>query len=304
MTARIVTFLTGPELSRSAYSRETQIATVSEEGFFRQHVEPFLTETECSLQLGTDVAVNVDRGSDTRWPKVEFLTKEGGGVIALLYPEATTEHTYWVLQQLWDAGLSSPEKHQVPEPLDWLADLNVVLTRSYLDQPLAPFILQGGKEAEAAVREAARWLLRLHSASVRVGEQLAHDPWRMFFELSHGLSAAAARYPQEIPQLTWMLGRVRALAKYRKNVPAVQGHGQFQPENLFRSRDNLVATGFEGSLPADPSHDLATFVHWLQIKARDGDSTGEFADKLSRAFLDEYRTQQPLRSGNLAYYWC
>jgi aminoglycoside phosphotransferase (APT) family kinase protein len=222
-------------------------------------------------------------------------------LFAKLYTDESGAHAYEVLHNLWHGGFDRNQRYQVPEPLGFVAEYQLLLMREARGETLASYLSQDGGKALSGVKEAARWLRQLHSSPIRVGK--VDQPWYMFLKLSDRLAKAAASHPQELKNLTAMLVRLGEFAERREEGEVVQGHGQFRPIHVFLNGETATVIDVDRSVPADPARDLAEFIHRLRSTIlRDAGAMGR-ADLLTGAFLDEYAAHKPSRLGTLPFYW-
>ena len=122
-------------------------------------------------------------------------------------------------------GFDRNQCYQVPEPLCFVVEYQLLLMREARGETLASYLNQDHCKAATGVRKAARWLLQLHSSPLRVGK--VDQPWYMFLKLSDRLAKAVASHPQELKRLTAMLVQLGERTERREEGEAVQGHGQF-----------------------------------------------------------------------------
>ncbi len=272
-----------------------RIACISEEDFIRRYV--LLPEYQAVGLRPGDVKVSTVQNDGTGPATVEYALGSSATLFAKLYMDASGQHAWEVLRALWRAGFNRAHRYQVPEPLCFVAEHNLLLMRGAAGESLTAAL---GPDGDKAVREAARWLLRLHASPVRVGK--ADQPWYMFSKLSLRLSKAAAAHPQEVRRLTAMVDQLEALAEQRADVELAQTHGQFRPIHVFLRGETSTVIDLDRSRPSDPAKDLGEFVHRLRCAlARDAGAPAD-ADMHARTFLAEYARERPSGLANLPFY--
>ena len=275
-----------------------RIARVSAEDFVRQYV--VLPEYRAAGIGPTDVKVSIIQNDGTGAATLEYTVGGSARLFAKLYPDGSGPHAWEVLRALWQAGFDREHRYRVPEPLAFVAEYNLLLMRGAPGVGLVALLDGDGDRAVTAVREAARWLLRLHASPVRVGR--LEQPWYTFRKVSDRLAKAAASHPQELRHLTDMVDQLDAVAERREPAEPVQAHGQFRPIHTFLNGETVTVIDLDRSQPSDPARDLAEFIHRLRSTlARDGSATAA-ADTLTRAFLDEYARERSSGLASLPFY--
>jgi hypothetical protein len=278
-----------------------RIAAISRRDFMQRYVYRVLPRSQETLPDRGDFHALVIQNDGTGPATVEFKLAGSPRLFAKLYTDKSGAHAYEVLRNLWHGGFDRNQGYQVPEPLCFVPEYQLLLMREACGETLASYLGQGGGEALNGVKEAARWLHQLHSSPIRVGK--VDQPWYMFLKLSDRLAKAAASHPQELKNLTAMLVRLGEFAERREAVEVVQGHGQFRPIHVFLSGETTTVIDVDRSVPADPARDLAEFIHRLRSTILRDAGAMEQANLLTRVFLDEYAAHKPSRLGTLSFYW-
>jgi hypothetical protein len=278
-----------------------RIAAISRRDFIQHHVCRILPGSQGASPDAGDFQALVIQNDGTGPATVQFTLAGSTRVFAKLYPDASGAHAYEVLHNLWHGGFDRGQGYQVPEPLCFVPEYQVLLMREARGETLASYLSQDGGKALSGVKEAARWLHQLHSSPIRVGK--VDQPWYMFLKLSDRLAKAAASHPRELKSLTAMLVRLGEFAERREEGEVVQGHGQFRPIHVFLSGETTTVIDVDRSVPADPARDLAEFIHRLRSSIVRDAGAVEQADLLTNAFLDEYAAHKPSRLGTLSFYW-
>jgi hypothetical protein len=278
-----------------------RIAAISRRDFLQHHVCRLFPESQNIAPDPGDFHALVIQNDGTGPATVEFKLAGSTRLFAKLYTDESGAHAYEVLHNLWHGGFDRNQAYQVPEPLGFVAEYQLLLMREARGETLASYLSQDGGKARSGVKEAARWLRQLHNSPIRVGR--VDQPWYMFLKLSDRLAKAAASHPQELKNLTAMLVRLGEFAERREEGEVVQGHGQFRPIHVFLNGETATVIDVDRSVPADPARDLAEFIHRLRSTILRDAGAMEQADLLTNAFLDEYAAHKPSRLGTLPFYW-
>ena len=216
---------------------------------------------------------------------VEFRKPGGEGFMGMLYPDDSGARAHEVLTALWKNGFDRMETHQVPEPLGYVPGYRLLLLNKTSGDRLDARLDQDAAAILPGVKEAARWLLKLHGSAVRIGAP--NHPWRMVEKLAAGIAAMAASHPGEIARIVSMLDRLSASVE--PVLPEeVQVHGSFRPKHLFVNERGICAVGLAQSQPSDPAEDLAEFVHRLRMEFYRLEGTVDRAIPMTDAFLEAY----------------
>ncbi len=280
-----------------------QIAAISQPEFAHQYVYELLPEY-CSLVKPTlidDIYLCTVQNDGTGAATIEYTVRASTKLFAKLYMDDSGAHAFSVLRKLWEDRFGSLYPYQVPEPLCFLPEHNLLLMREARGECLASCLNQDMSRASEGMKRAAKWLLDLHSSSVRVGEP--DKPWYVFLKLADRLSKAVASHPEELRRLLAMLDQLRELETCRSERTLVQIHGQFRPIHVFLDNEVVTVIDLDRSHPADPAIDLAEFVHRLRSTIYRADGAIDQANYLTKTFLEEYAEQSPYRLDGLAFFW-
>jgi hypothetical protein len=229
---------------------------------------------------------------------LQYDLDDGKRVFAKVYVDESGAHSHRVLQALWQDGFGASSRYRVSEPLAFLPDPNVLLIRG-ADGPTVAMHEDDDALADGS-REAARWLIRMHSTSARIGD--TRYPLEVYHKLMHRLSKAAAAHPGLVNDLIDHCDRFDARAS-RLHVRFVQSHGQFRHIHVFLGGGAVTVIDLDRSRPADPAKDLAEFIHRMRTKRFKATGGRSRAEEPTRAFLEEYASQLPQNLANLSFYW-
>jgi hypothetical protein len=284
--------------ARARQEFTARIAAISTSDFIRRYVIP---ESRAGGVRPEEVEVATIQNDGTGPATVAYRIAGTAKLFAKLYRDPSGVHAWEVLRRLWQRGFHADGRYQVPQPLCFLGQYNLVLMRAAGGTSLASSLDFDETDGRAVdgTREAARWLARLHSSPIRIGE--VDQPWYIFSKLAARLSKAAAAHAEEVKRLTGMLDRLEELADGGPQ-DAVQVHGQFRPIHVFLTDQTVTVIDLDRSRVAEPAWDLAEFLHRLRSSIfRSGGALGR-ADVLSRAFLEEYATRRPTDVRRLPFY--
>ncbi|MCH2172890.1 aminoglycoside phosphotransferase family protein [Myxococcota bacterium] len=166
------------------------------------------------------------------------------------------------------------------------------------------FLGDDGPELCEHVRRAARWLIHLHRAPLRIGEPDTLWESLKLMRILHRITKASARAPVHRRQ---MIEMVRALADRGERIsdesPLVLTHGRYHYEHVFVDGSAVSVIDFDRVRPSDPAKDIAEFVSLLRHRTFKRTGSVEKAEAPTRAFLEEYLSVFPEYAENLPVYW-
>ncbi len=221
-----------------------------------------------------------------------------------LYSDGLGAHSSRILAELWDTGFGDDQIYRVARPLLYLPEPNLLLLGAAQGVPLMSFLGQDTPDVRRHVRQAARWLVRLHRAPLRIGRSESLWDSLKLLRIVRRLTKAAARAPQERTRLRDMID---ALCDKGREIPEgpfhVQTHGRFHLEHIFANGETITLIDPDQSRPSDPAKDLAEFVSVLRLRTFKHTGTAATADAPTRIFLDEYLSQLPANGRTLAVHW-
>jgi hypothetical protein len=223
---------------------------------------------------------------------------EGDRVFAKLYGDESGRHAYRVLTTLWSDGFGAGSRYRVAEPLGFFPELNMLLVRGAPGSELAAAPTE--EALAAGAREAARWLVRLHGSSVRLGAP--RYPWNAYHKLLHRLAKAAAAHPAQVDTLLEQADRLEQHAAGME-LQFVQSHGQFRHIHVFLSDESVTVIDLDRCRPGDPARDVAEFLHRMRAKRYKATAGASRAEQGTAACLEEYASVLPRNLANLPFYW-
>jgi aminoglycoside phosphotransferase (APT) family kinase protein len=209
------------------------------------------------------------------------------------------EHEERMLGALRRVGFAEPSRYRVPRPVVCMPDWRLVLTARAPGVSVAGMVERRSPAAAAAVKEAGRWLARLHRADLRIGSPWLQ--WRSLSGLAKYLKQISKRPCANRLDLRRMLHALAPLAARARTETWVQTHGRFRADRAIVGLGGATVHDFVWSAPGDPARDVAEFVFNLRLRAaRSGDAR---MDVLPSAFLDGYLADFPQATlSNLPFY--
>ena len=221
-------------------------------------------------------------------------------MIAKLFFDDSGRHSHATLHTLWQAGFNDTQRYRVSQPFGFSRDLNMMLMRYAPGECLDDYVMEESPRALEGVREAARWIARLHSSPVRFGTE--EQPWYIFLKTADRLSKVSSAHPNLVKDFGALSTRLRRLAENQVPIDPVQTHGQYRPIHVYVADETVTVIDLDRSGPADPSRDIAEFVHRMRSTIHRKQGPREHADAMTAAFLGEYAKHVPRNLSNLPFY--
>ncbi len=290
--------------SQSDNALNTRAIEITRPEFIQRVVHPLVTnETEYSdLSPNCTTSMVQDRG--TGRITVLYRFDDGVSVFGKLYSDGLGIHSYRVNRGLWEAGFNKQTSYQVPQPLSYLPQHNLLLTMGAEGVPLMSFIGQESEDVLSYARRAAHWLVRLHQLPLRIGRpDTLWDSMRLH-KILRRLTKAAAAAPHDRKRLITMVDALCETGKQSLGqMPDVQAHGRYHYEHIFVNGAIVSLIDFDRSLPSAPAKDLAEFLMILRHRTFKLTGNTATADTPSRVFLEEYFSVLPTNVKALTLHW-
>jgi hypothetical protein len=212
--------------------------------------------------------------------------------------------THGSLTQLWAQGFAAGFGLEIPEPLGFIEEANLLLMRRAEGTPLSELAASGALEqALTSTRLAARWLVKYHAT--RIAGLPVQSPCEAveILKIADALAKAAAENQTHSRLLISMLHDLHAIAP-RSSSPSrlVPLHGQFRPAHVFTDGNRTIVIDIEKICLSDPAKDVARFVHALKKTCFEEEGNVQRADELAGEFVVEYRKHAPANLENLPYF--
>jgi hypothetical protein len=226
-------------------------------------------------------------------------------VFGKFYPGDNGPLIYEKLKALRAGGFGPDDRYQVVEPLGFIPEYGMLLTRGVDGPPVSEAIGVDDEAFLSGVRESARWVARLHACPVRIGKPRSLLESSEVLSVVRRLAKVMTRHPAHLERAVAMVRQMEELAEDTVDGLLVQTHGQYRPIHVFISDSSVAVIDLDRSRPCDPSRDVAEFVHRLRVMMYRDQGTVERAEAPTRAFLETYASEIPDRSylTNLRFHW-
>jgi hypothetical protein len=271
------------------------------ENFVERAVAPFIRTPQSPVEV---YEASVVRDIGTGRVTIRYDFGQGRVAYGKLYVDDSGFQTFKTLGRLWAEGFGRESPHRVPEPLAYLQQEHFLLTRSVEGEPLAALVDGSDPSLPVACRDAARWLVRLHTRPVRSGKgQPLWEALRMTHNIRRLIKASQA-VPEAQEALTGMLKAVWTRGgDPQETVGPVQTHGRFHHDHIYLRPGVVSVIDFDGCMPSDPAKDLGEFLTLLRSKRFKKTGEVRSVEEATRAFLNEYLIALPWNGVNLSLYW-
>jgi hypothetical protein len=226
-------------------------------------------------------------------------------LFAKLYCDDLGPRCHEINSALWEAGFDGTGHYRVPQPVGFLADHNLLLTRCVPGTPLGTaFTGHAAVDLVDGSREAANWLATLHRCPVTTGTPDSDwDSLKLFRMASRLIKAIAAR-PEKLDMVR---GLIEVLEKRIAELPAkrrlVFTHGRYHHDHVFLSTGVTAVIDLDRCRPSDPAKDAAEFVRVLRLTAFKKGFDMECVEEATTAFLGAYLAEVPEALASLGCYW-
>ncbi|HXP46026.1 MAG TPA: aminoglycoside phosphotransferase family protein [Terriglobales bacterium] len=285
--------------SKDALARKAAELTANE--FVRERILPLLNGSVAERPFTASVAQNTGTG---RLALIYEFASDCGAV-AKLYTDELGPRSYAALQALWNGGFGPESRYQVPEPLGFLADHNLLLMRRVPGVSISAAI-RGDNSIDLveSCREAARWLVALHRSSLDIGQRETDWDSLKLFRMSTRFLKAAAAKPEHLDTMRDLLDAVEErILNLHHDRRLVQTHGRYHSDHVLISPQATCVIDLDRVGWSDPGKDIAEFVRVLRSTAfKNGDDMARI-DQATAAFLEEYLGHLPEAAKTLGCYW-
>lgn len=226
-------------------------------------------------------------------------------VIAKMFSDHLGSQSFETTVRLWNSGFNRYSRYQVPEPIAFFPDVNLVLMREASGIPVAAALdPDRGHELVGYCRKAAQWLAELHRSSLLFGRVETDVQSLKLFRLASRLVKAASLRSERLDMLRDLLdtinGRIFALSSMRT---LVQTHGRYHHDHVFVSNAATVVIDLDRCCPSDPAKDVAEFISVLRKASFIRGLDMACVEKATDAFLREYLAAVPEAAATLGCYW-
>jgi hypothetical protein len=288
---------------RDDQALDTRVAEITRPEFITGVLYPAVGETWSGTRPSLPWEPSLVQNRGTGRVTVRYRSADTA-IYGKLYSDGLGAHSFHVQRQLRESGFGDDDPYQVARPLLYLTEPNLILVEAAPGVPLLSFLGQDTTEVRRYVRQAARWLVRLHRVPLRIGRaESSWDSLRLL-KIVRRLTKAVARAPRERARLIDMIDALCDKGREAPEAPrCVQTHGRYHAEHVFVSGETTTLIDLDRSCPADPAKDLAEFVSMLRLRTFKQMGTTATADVPTLIFLDEYLSHLPRHGQTLAAHW-
>lgn len=228
-------------------------------------------------------------------------------VIGKMFSDHLGLQSFETTVRLWNSGFHGDSRHQVPEPIDFFPDVNLLLMRPVPGIPMTAALEPNrGHELVGYCYKAAQWLAELHRSSLLFGKVETEVQSLKLFRLAGRLVKAASLRREQLDMLRDLLDaiseRICALSSRRRR-PLVQTHGRYHHEHVFVSNAATAVIDLDRCCPSDPAKDVAEFISVLRAASFKRGLYMGCIEKATYAFLREYLAAVPEAADAVGCYW-
>lgn len=283
---------------------EARASKITDPEFIGQVVYPAAREGAARGGPSIDCKTTIVQDRGTGRITLNYAFDDGTLVFGKLYSDELARHSFQALDNLWKGGFGNDQPYQISQPLLYVPEHRLLLTKAVEGTPLESFVGRDCPELVPYVRQAAKWLVQLHSSSIRVGRDESLWQSLKLFKVIRRLAKASALVPERKDMMIEMVNTLCDRGKQSQaTMHVVQTHGRFHYEHILVNGSKTTVIDFDRSLPSDPAKDLAEFVSMLRLRTFKLSGSAEAADAPTQAFLGEYLSHLPENAANLAIHW-
>jgi Ser/Thr protein kinase RdoA (MazF antagonist) len=204
---------------------------------------------------------------------------------------AKGNRAFQTMELLWRAGFDADSPFNIPRPVRWLPDANL-LVQEMARGVLLPEHL-GRDDGVAPMEFAARWLAELHRLGPLAPDVPTYDADAR--SITTFVAQLAGRYQSLAAHLGEVAGAILEKVETCDASSFTMVHGDFHPENIFVRPNGATVIDFDVFCRSDPARDLGHFI--AQTRAMAYFSTGSLdaSNAALRTFLDAYHRALPPR---------
>lgn len=226
-------------------------------------------------------------------------------VIGKMFSDHLGPQSFEITVRLWNSGFNRDSLYQVPEPIAFLPDVNLLLMRQVpgiaMTAALEP---DRGPELVSYCSKAAQWLAGLHRSFPLFGQVETEAQSLKLFRLATRVVKAASLRSEQLDLLRDLLdlisGRIYALSSKRT---LVQTHGRYHHDHVFVSNTATAVIDLDRCCPSDPGKDVAEFISVLRNASFMRGLDMGCIEKATHAFLREYLAAVPEAGATVGGYW-
>jgi hypothetical protein len=280
-----------------------QAVALGRADFIARRILPLLggSINDCEAACKTTMLQNTGTGRLT----LQYEFAPTTTLLAKLYTDELGSRSYEVLKVLWNSGFDCQSLYQVPEPLGFLPDQNLLIMRRVLGKPISA-ALEGDRSVDliGSSRSAARWLAALHRSSLRFGTPEADWESLRLFRITSRLIKATSAKPEHLDMVRDLLDLLtERILKLPESRRLVQTHGRFHHDHVFIASRTVAAIDLDRCCLGDPGKDVAEFLRVLRSVAFKRAFDMALVEEATSVFLQEYLSLVPDAAISLGCYW-
>lgn len=286
--------------SKDDLSERARALTTDE--FVQQRIVPFLSRWGVDRCAGFSAAVLQNTGTGRLTLRYVFGPNV---VIAKMFSDHLGPCSFETTVRLWNSGFNCQSRYQVPEPIAYFHDVNLLLMRQAPGVPVAT-ALEPGRDHELVnyCYKAARWLAELHRSSLLFGKVETEVQSLKLFRLASRLVKAASLHREQLDMLRDLLDTISLrILPVSSRRPLVQTHGRYHHDHVFVSNAATVVIDLDRCHPSDPAKDVAEFISVLRSACFKRGIPMDCMEKATCAFLQEYLASVPEAAATVGCYW-
>ncbi|MDC0742363.1 phosphotransferase family protein [Polyangium mundeleinium] len=219
------------------------------------------------------VCVDGDTGARTR----KILLGKG-------YRREDGARIFAFMQALWQSGFGADPWLTIPEPVAYVPEISLLLQGRAPGKALFHEIDRATPSLDH-VREAARWLAKMHATPVAAPlVPLAQDA-REALRHAHALRTG---FPRFAPRIDRIAERVVSSLHSLGASPRTLCHGDFQPKNIHVSRGRVTVIDFDHARLSHPARDVGHFIGQCMTMSYARTGSFEAITPFRTTFVDTY----------------
>jgi len=270
--------------------------------FVQQRIVPFLSVWGVNPHLDCSTAVLQNTGTGRLTLRYAFGPTV---VIAKVFSDHLGPQSFETTVRLWNSGFNRESWYQVPEPITFFPDVNMLLMRQVPGIPLAAALdPDRGHELGGHCCKAAQWLAALHRSSLLFGKAETDVQSMKLFRLASRLVKAASLRREQLDMLRDLLDAINArILALPSRRALVQTHGRYHHDHVFVSKAATAVIDLDRCCPSDPAKDVAEFISVLRTASFMRGLDMGCVESATDAFLREYLAAVPEAAATLGCYW-
>lgn len=283
-----------------ALTRKAMELTTPE--FIQTHILPLINVGPDGNGMGYYAEIVQNTGTGRLTVRYDF--GQGNIFFGKIYSDDLGPRCRDINDALWQAGFNASARYRVPEPVAFLADLNMLLMRCVPGTPLGAAFRGHSTDLAAGSREAAKWLAALHRIPLKTSTPDSDwDALKLFRMWSRLMKAVAVR-PEKLGAIHALMDSLeKRITKLQENRLFVLTHGRYHHDHVFLSADATAVIDLDRCRPSDPAKDIAEFIRVLRITAFKEGFDMRVAEEATTSFLNTYLAEIPEAAASLGCYW-